>query len=94
VRTDFPSIADLPLGADAVVAEIRCPRPVARRLMEMGVLPGTRVTVVRVAPLGDPIELTLRGYSLSIRRSEAAAILLRDIAEPATAPAAVERAVP
>jgi len=40
----------------------------------MGLLPGTRVTVVRAAPLGDPIELKLRGYALSIRRSEALAI--------------------
>jgi Fe2+ transport system protein FeoA len=39
--------------------------------MEMGLLPGTRVTLVRVAPLGDPIELRVRGYALSIRRAEA-----------------------
>lgn len=45
--------------------------------MEMGLLPGTEVRVVRVAPLGDPVELRLRDYSLSVRRSEAARIAVR-----------------
>lgn len=45
--------------------------------MEMGLLPGTEVRVVRVAPLGDPLELRLRDYSLSVRRSEAAKIAVR-----------------
>lgn len=81
---DRPTLAELPIGARGTVAEVRCPRPVARRLMEMGVLPGTPVTVVRVAPLGDPIVLRLRGYSLSIRRREAADVVLSDVTEPAT----------
>ncbi len=46
----------------------------SRRLMEMGLLPGTKVRVVRVAPLGDPLELRLRNYSLSVRRRDAAQI--------------------
>ena len=54
--------------------EVKCARGVARRLLEMGLLPGTEVRVVRVAPLGDPIELNLRGYALSIRRAEALGI--------------------
>jgi Fe2+ transport system protein FeoA len=88
------SLADLPLGASGVVASVGCPRAVARRLMEMGLLPGTRVTIVRIAPLGDPLELRLRSYALSIRREEAAAILLEDVRETVTVPAAAERAVP
>jgi len=44
------------------------------RLMEMGMLPGSEVQVVRLAPLGDPIDLKVRGYHLSIRKSEAALI--------------------
>jgi Fe2+ transport system protein FeoA len=67
-------LGTLAIGESAVVARVACARPVARRLLEMGLLPGTRVTVVRVAPLGDPIELSLRGYALSIRRAEAMAI--------------------
>ena len=59
------------IGARASVARLRCERYVARRLMEMGLLPGTTVEIRRIAPLGDPIELRLRGFSLSIRRSEA-----------------------
>ena len=69
-----PSLADLPLGQHAEIASIDCERRLSRRLMEMGLLPGTRVRVVRVAPLGDPIELRLRNYSLSVRRAEAARI--------------------
>jgi Fe2+ transport system protein FeoA len=45
--------------------------------MEMGLLPGTEVRVVRVAPLGDPIELRVRHYSLSVRRADAAEIAVR-----------------
>ncbi len=94
MRTDLTTLAELPIGAEAVVADVVCPRPVARRLMEMGVLPGTRVSVVRVAPLGDPIEIEVRSYSLSIRRREAAGIVLRDVRQPAVAAIAAERAVP
>ena len=88
------TLADLPVGSEAVVVDVRCPRPLARRLMEMGLLPGTRVAVVRVAPLGDPIQIELRSYSLSLRRREAAGIVLRDVREPAVARVAAERAVP
>ncbi len=68
------SIADLDVGQVAEIASIRCDRRTSRRLMEMGLLPGTEVRIVRVAPLGDPLELRLRDYSLSVRRSEAAKI--------------------
>jgi len=69
-----PSLADLPLGQHAEITSIDCDRVLSRRLMEMGLLPGTRVRLVRVAPLGDPIELRVRNYSLSVRRAEAAKI--------------------
>jgi ferrous iron transport protein A len=88
VSPTHPSLAELEVGAEAVVESVRCARPVARRLMEMGLLPGTHVEVVRVAPLGDPIELSLRGYSLSIRRSEAADIGVEPAAVDARARAA------
>jgi len=90
---DDRTLANLAVGAEAVVADVVCERPIARRLMEMGVLPGTRVAVVRVAPLGDPIEIEVRSYSLSIRRREAAGIVLRDVLEP-VAVTAPERAIP
>ena len=68
------TLATLPVGGRAIVERVSCERGVARRLLEMGLLPGTEVRVVRVAPLGDPIELQLRGYALSIRKAEALGI--------------------
>jgi Fe2+ transport system protein FeoA len=68
------SLVDLPLGQQARIISIDCERRLSRRLMEMGLLPGTPVQVIRVAPLGDPIELRVRNYSLSVRRAEAAKI--------------------
>ena len=68
------TVATLPLGVEAVVRRVRSARPIARRLLELGLVPGTRVTITRIAPLGDPLELRLRNYSLSIRRAEAATI--------------------
>jgi ferrous iron transport protein A len=47
---------------------------ISQRLLEMGLTPGTQVRLLGVAPLGDPLELELRGYRLSIRRSEAARV--------------------
>lgn len=70
-RDEPRTLADLRVGDEAVVTDVGGDRGVARRLMEMGVLPGTRLRVARVAPLGDPVEIRLRSYSLSIRRAEA-----------------------
>lgn len=50
------------------------PGAVADRLMEMGMLPGSKVQVVRIAPFGDPMDLKIRGYHLSIRKTDAARI--------------------
>ena len=73
------SLATLPLGVPAVVRAVHCTRAVARRLMELGLVPGTSVRITRVAPLGDPLELHLRNYALSIRRADA---LFIEIDEP------------
>ena len=51
-----------------------------RRLLELGLVPGTRVELLRVAPLGDPLELLVRGASLSIRKAEAGAIVVEPFA--------------
>lgn len=68
------SIASLAVGREAIVRRFRLPRALARRLLELGLLPGTRIRVVRHAPLGDPIELCLRNYALSVGREEASRI--------------------
>ncbi len=67
-------LADLPIGTRARVTSIDGADELAMRLLEMGLTPGIEVRLVGVAPLGDPLELELRGYRLSVRRSEAARI--------------------
>ncbi len=65
------TLTDLPVGCDARVTTVNGTSRVSRRLMEMGVIPGVDVRVVKMAPFGDPIEVRVRGYSLAMRRSEA-----------------------
>lgn len=59
------------VGENVVIKRLHGAGPVKRRIMDMGLTKGTEVFVRKVAPLGDPIELTVRGYELSIRKSEA-----------------------
>ncbi|MBX3743710.1 MAG: ferrous iron transport protein A [Verrucomicrobiae bacterium] len=70
-------LSSLPVGTDGRVMEIGIEAGDRARLMEMGVLVGTRISVVRFAPLGDPVEIKVRGYHLSLRRHEADRILVR-----------------
>ena len=70
-------LTSVALGASAIVAEINLPLASRPRLMEMGLLIGTLVELVRFAPLGDPVEIKVRGYNLTLRRSEAEQILVR-----------------
>lgn len=72
------TLKDVPVGASCVVRRLRGAGAVKRRIMDMGLTKGTQVTVRKVAPLGDPIELTVRGYELSIRKDEAALIDVED----------------
>jgi ferrous iron transport protein A len=64
----------LPHGVGARVVGVSGDGSIARRLMEMGVVPGARVRVIKAAPLGDPLEIRVRSYHLALRRSEAEAI--------------------
>ena len=68
------TIGDMKIGETAKVARLRGEGAVKRRIMDMGLTKGAQVTVRKVAPLGDPIELTVRGYELSIRKDEAAKV--------------------
>lgn len=64
-------LTSLPEGASATVAEIRLPTECQRRLYELGLLVGTTIELVRFAPFGDPVEIKVRGYNLTLRRHEA-----------------------
>lgn len=68
------SLDCLRAGAPARVLAVKGTGAVARRLMEMGVVPGAPVRVVKAAPLGDPLEVRVRNYHLALRRSEAQTI--------------------
>lgn len=63
-------------GESARIVSVQGEGSASRRLMDMGLIRGTSVKVVRVAPLGDPIEVNLRGYMLTLRRSEAANVVV------------------
>ena len=71
------TLADLAVGERAVIESVTAPRPLAVRLMELGLVGGTEVVLKRRAPLGDPLELELRSYALSIRREEARCVRVR-----------------
>jgi ferrous iron transport protein A len=71
------SLTSLALGTVATVVEIRMPPASRSRLMEMGLIVGTPVELVRFAPLGDPVEIKVRGYNLTLRKQEAEQILVR-----------------
>ena len=68
------TLADLAIGGRGRVLQIHGLDDISLRLLEMGLTPGVEVLVVGAAPLGDPIELELRGYQLSVRKSEAARV--------------------
>jgi Fe2+ transport system protein FeoA len=75
------SLADIPIGRTATVRGIAGPRAFRRRLLEMGLTPGTEVRIVTVAPLGDPLQIAVRGGQWSIRRTEAAQIEIHPSSE-------------
>jgi Fe2+ transport system protein FeoA len=75
-RRGLISLNTLPYGVAARVVSVEGEGGVALRLMEMGVVPGTPVRVIKAAPLGDPLEVRVHGYHLALRRSEAETILV------------------
>jgi len=70
-------LTSVALGGKATVVEIKLPPESRPRLMEMGLLVGTPVELVRFAPLGDPVEIKVRGYHLTLRKHEAEQILVQ-----------------
>ena len=72
-------LSDLAVGASATVREVPAQDPAFIRLREMGLLTGTRITLVRTAPLGDPLEIKVRGYYLTLRKVDAAHVLVEPV---------------
>jgi ferrous iron transport protein A len=70
------TLAELEIGESGVIHEVTGLDAMAVRLLEMGLVPGTSVRVLRRAPLGDPLQLQVRGYHLSLRAAEAARVRL------------------
>ena len=71
------TLRNIPIGETAKVVKLHGEGPVKRRIMDMGITKGTEVFVRKVAPLGDPMELTVRGYELSVRKADAELIEVR-----------------
>ena len=71
------TLRDVRIGETATVRRLKGEGALKRRIMDMGITKGTDVFVRKVAPLGDPIEVTVRGYELSLRKSEAESILVQ-----------------
>lgn len=72
-------LSELAVGQRAKVTAVAGVDAVSLRLMEMGLTPGVEVGLIGVSPLGDPLELELRGYRLSVRRSEAALVEIESL---------------
>ena len=68
------TLRDVPVGSSAKVVKLHGEGAVRRRIMDMGITRGIEVFVRKVAPLGDPVEINVRGYELSIRKADAAMI--------------------
>jgi len=77
MAVDSQPLTALPVGTPATVADIKVPPEHRGRLLEMGLLVGTPVELVRFAPLGDPVEIKMRGYNLTLRKQEADLIFVR-----------------
>jgi len=73
------SLSDLGIGKSGSIISVGGEKALRRRLLDMGITPRTVVTVKKAAPLGDPIELLLRGYVLSLRLEDAARIIVEEV---------------
>ncbi len=74
-------LKDLKVGSKArIIALTAGEKTYRHRLIAMGLLPGTELTVLRMAPLGDPVEICVRGFALSLRKQEASILKLEEVA--------------
>ena len=72
------TLRDVPCGQTARVTRLEGEGATKRRIMDMGITKGTVLKVQKVAPLGDPVEITVRGYELSVRKNDASCVEVRE----------------
>ena len=72
------TIDDLKIGQSGTISQVGGEGSLRLRFLDMGLIPGTRVSLRKVAPMGDPIQIQVRGYELTIRREDAAKITLKE----------------
>ena len=77
MASEEKTLRDVPVGDSATVVKLVGDSAIKRRIMDMGITKGTTVDVRKVAPLGDPIEVTVRGFELSLRKDEAQNVLVQ-----------------
>ena len=70
------TLDELKIGGSAVIKAVNGEGALRLRLLDMGLIPRTRVSMIKIAPMGDPMEIRLRGYELTIRREDAAKITI------------------
>lgn len=73
------TLADLKPGESGIVAAVGGADALHRRLLDMGLTPGVRILLQKTAPMGDPLEIHLRSYTLTLRREDARSILMKTI---------------
>ena len=71
------SLGDAQVGSTVTVLRIEGDGAYKRRIMDMGITKGTQLFIRKVAPLGDPVEITVRGYELSVRKNDASCVVVR-----------------
>ena len=83
---DILTLASLPKRHEAEIVSINCPDGTLRtRILDMGLTPHVKVTLIKTAPMGDPIEIKVRGYLLTLRKNEAEKILITNVKKASTA---------
>ena len=83
-------LSELKVGDRAEVTAVKAESAVRRRIMDMGLIKGTRFKVLRVAPLGDPMEIVFKGLYLAMRKNEADGVMVRKVNDGVSCPAAIQ----
>lgn len=73
------TLTDLGLGQEAIITKVTGSGAIRRRMIDLGIVPGMEVRMERYAPLGDPIEIKLKGCHVSLRKKEAENVLIKDV---------------